>query len=107
MSEAPPELNGRQVRHLRSLGNGIEVALTIGRSGLTDAVLVAVLECFNTRELVKIRLRVDDPSARRDLAQELAQRTGTALVQVLGKTALLYRPADADARIESRITLPA
>jgi len=100
-------LTGRQIRHLRALGNGEVVTLVVGKNGITEAVLDQLAQCFNTRELVKVKISERDPAVRQEMAEELARRSGTELVQVLGRTVLLYREAPEGSRISSRITLPA
>lgn len=99
-------LTGRQIRHLRALGNGVEVTLVVGKNGITGPVLDQLGQCFNTRELVKVKISERDPSVREEMAAELATRSGTELVQVLGRTALLYREAPEGSRVPSRIALP-
>ena len=43
------------------------------------------------RELVKVRLLDSVDGHRKDIAKRLADRAGTELVQVLGRTVLLFR----------------
>ena len=100
-----PRLSGKARRHLRSLAQAEEVALVVGRAGVTPAVLGAIEELFNRRELVKIRLNVPDAATRRGMAETVAEGIGAALVGVVGKTESLYRPAPAERR-GPRITLP-
>lgn len=99
-------LTGRQIRHLRAIGNGVVVTLVVGKNGITDAVLDQLAQCFNTRELVKVKISERDPAVREQMAEELAGRSRTELVQVLGRTVLLYREAPEGSRISDRISLP-
>lgn len=98
-------LTGKERRFLRSLAHGETVSLVVGRAGVTPAVLTAIEELFNRRELVKIRVNVEGAASRKALAEEVSERIRAELVGVVGKTVSLYRPAPEDRKGE-RITLP-
>lgn len=100
-------LSRDQRSHLRGVGQALDPILTVGKAGLTDSVVEAVRECFHTRELAKVRFREADPEVRRAAAADLAQRTGSELVHVIGKVALFYRPASEEAKGVDRVLFPA
>lgn len=84
-------LTGKQRRHLRSLGHHLEPVVHIGKEGLTEGLYAAATEALLTHELIKLRVGEAAPGERHELAAELARHTQAELVQVLGRTALLYR----------------
>lgn len=84
-------LTGRQRRHLRALGCDLKATIHIGRGGLTEPVLRSIEEAYNTAELVKARLERSCALERGQASRRLAEATGSQLVQVLGRTILLYR----------------
>ncbi len=88
----PPELDGRQRRHLRALGHHKKPVVQIGGDGLTPGLVQAVEQALLTHELVKIRVAGDAPLPLAELGAELAQGTRAALAQTIGRTLLLYRP---------------
>lgn len=47
------ELNGRQIRQLRSLANRFEATVGIGKAGITDAVVHQMDNILEAHELVK------------------------------------------------------
>lgn len=96
------ELTGKQRRHLRSLGYDLKATVSVGKAGVTDAVVRSVEEAYHGGELIKARLERSWEVDRKEGARELAQSTGSHLIQVLGRTVLLYRP-DPD---EPEIQLP-
>ena len=92
MTESQDEiaLKGFQKSYLRGLGQRLTARVHIGKSGLGDSVEREVDQWLRRGELVKIRFQA---STKNDpLPEELARRTGAALVGTVGKTALLYRP---------------
>jgi RNA-binding protein len=85
------ELNGKQRRHLRGLGHHLDPVVQVGNAGLTDGVVGAVEQALTDHELIKIRIGENAPEDRKAVSRLLAERTGSAEVQVLGRTVLLYR----------------
>lgn len=88
------ELTGKQNRFLRGLGHGLRPFVMIGKQHLSDEVVKAADEALLAHELIKVKIQEGCLTDRRTAAAELAAETGAALVQVLGKTFLLYRPAE-------------
>ena len=79
-----PQLSPRQIRELRGLGHHRTVLSMIGKEGITPNLVA--------HELVKVRIQDTCPLERQEAAAQLATAVGAAVVQILGKTALLYRP---------------
>ncbi len=78
-------MTSKQRAYLKGLAMNIEPVFQIGKSGLTPEVTEAVRESFNRKELVKLAVLkncMEDPNA---MAQILAERTGSQVVQVIGK----------------------
>lgn len=97
------ELSGIDRRHLRRLGHGLEAVVQIGASGVTRGVVAATNRALADHELVKLRI-AHEREERREIAEALARDTASALAGMVGRTALLYRPAADPA--ERRIALP-
>jgi RNA-binding protein len=84
-------LTGKQRRYLRSLGQRLASTLHVGRDGVTGAVVEQAETQLSAHELIKVRVSENAPAARHETADELAALTRADVVQVLGRTALLYR----------------
>ena len=77
--------------------------LQVGKSSLTPEVTASVNEALEARELIKISVLkncVDDPRA---IAEVLAQRTQSQVVQVIGKKIVLYKEGKKE---KKKILLP-
>lgn len=84
-------MNSRQRSYLKSLASNINPIFQIGKDMLTPEITEAVIESFNTHELIKINVLkncMDDPKS---MGQILADRTGSEIVQVIGKKIVLYK----------------
>ena len=86
------ELSGKQARHLRALGHSMRPVATVGKDGVTEAVLAAVDQSLAEMELVKVKVGQGCPVDRKQVAGDLSHRTGSTLAQVLGRTMLLWAP---------------
>jgi RNA-binding protein len=76
-----------------SLAHPLKPVLHIGKEGVTDAALRSAEAAFNTRELLKVKVLEAAPESPRATGAALAARIETALlVQVIGRTVVLYRP---------------
>jgi len=85
-------MNSRQRAYLKSLASNLNPSFQIGKGTLTPEITEAVRECFNTHELIKVSVLqncLEDPKV---IASALADRTGSTLVQVIGKKIVLYKP---------------
>lgn len=95
------ELSSKQRRHLRSLAHHRRVAVSIGGAGLSDVVLAEIETALGHHELLKIKLPPSARSERAGLIDSLCRRMGAAPVQLIGRVAVIYRPA-----VTPRIALP-
>lgn len=82
----------------------MEPIFQIGKASLTPEVIKSVRDAIDKRELIKGSVQkncMDDP---REIAQLLAERTRSELVQVIGRKIVLYKPAKDEAK--RKIILP-
>jgi RNA-binding protein len=95
------QLTGKQVRFLRGLGHHLQPVVMIGKDAISEALLASLEEALAAHELIKVKLQEGCPLDRREAATSLAEKTGAAAAQVLGKTILLYRQGE-----KPKINLP-
>ena len=100
----PPVLTNPQKKQLRSLGHELAPVVLAGREGLSANLIAATRAAFKTRELIKIKIGQNAPIEREEAAAELARQSGSALVQLVGRVLLLYRP-NPELPAEKRIAL--
>lgn len=82
---------GERRAELRAEAHHLTPLVHIGQQGLTPTVIDTLDDALRTRELVKVQLGKQVDAKPRDVAQALAIATKAAIVQVIGKTATLYR----------------
>lgn len=85
-------MTSKQRSYLKSLASTLDPVFQVGKSSLTPEVTAAIEECFNTKELIKVSVLkncLDDP---KEIAQMVAERTHSQVVQVIGRKFILYKP---------------
>jgi RNA-binding protein len=84
------KLTEKQRRHLRGLAHALQPVVMIGNAGLSDGVVAETARALHDHELIKIKVRGADRDARDSMLAQLAQRTGSAVIQRIGHVAVLY-----------------
>ena len=82
----------------------LDPVFQIGKASLTPEVTQAVAEALEARELIKITVLKNCLDDGRSIADVLAERTHSQVVQVIGRKIVLYRPARDEAK--RKIVLP-
>ena len=84
-------MTSKERANLRSEAHHLEPIVHVGKESLTPEVTAAIDEALEARELIKVGVLkncFDDP---RDIANIVAERTSSEVVQVMGKKITLYR----------------
>lgn len=89
-------LVGRQIRQLRSLAHHLEPVITVGKQGVGPAVVDQANASLEAHELIKCSVLDNSGLSVRDAADELAERTNSEVVQVIGRRFSLYRESSRD-----------
>lgn len=84
-------LTSRQRGYLSGLAQTRDCLVTLGRSGSTPELAERLEELLAAHELVKLRFG-DFKESRRELAEELARKTGSELVRIIGFVAVFWKP---------------
>ncbi len=94
MSDAGSQgrMSGSLRRSLAARGNRMQARVTVGKLGLTDAVVAQIRREIERAELVKVRCDVPSAADADLVAREIAARIPCHLIQRVGRVALLYQP---------------
>ncbi|MGE9949423.1 ribosome assembly RNA-binding protein YhbY [Coprococcus catus] len=84
-------MTSKQRAYLKSLAMTMDPILQIGKSSVTPEVTASVAEALEARELIKIHVLQNCADDVRQLAEILAERTHSQVVQVIGKKIVLYK----------------
>lgn len=93
-------LTGKQKRYLRSLAHHLDPIFQVGKGGVNDHLIRHVREALEVRELIKVSILNNCMDDRDGIAEELADGADAELVQVIGKTIVLYKTSKDHKKIE-------
>ena len=99
-------LTENQKKHLRRLAHPLHPLVTVGSAvgepGKLEAITKELDGALDAHELVKVRSRLDDRTARDETFATLLKDTASELVQRIGHVGVFYRAR----KDKSRIILP-
>ena len=95
------DLTSKQRAHLRSLAHHLKPIIQVGAEGVTPPLLKTVMEAFNTRELLKVKVLESAPFGAREVADRIvAELEDVHVAQTIGRVVVLYRPDPEEPEIE-------
>lgn len=86
-----PQLTSKQKKFLKGLGHSLTPVVAVGKEGIGQNIINATLLELSRHELIKVKVGKNSPVDRYETAERLASESNSSLVQVLGRTILLYK----------------
>jgi len=87
-------LTGKQRSYLRTMANGIDTIMQIGKGGVTETVLKQMDDSIEARELIKIKVLSNSQLEAKQTANEIAEAIRAEYVQSIGNKFVLYRESE-------------
>ena len=87
-------LTGKQKRYLRGIGHNLNAIFQIGKDGVHQSQVDSIDDALTAHELIKVKILESCMQSKNEIAIALSMRTKADVVQILGRTILLYRPSE-------------
>lgn len=84
-------LTSKQRALLKGIASSYETIFQIGKGGISDNLIQQVSDALRKRELIKLRVLENSEYSAREASQELAEKTGSEVVQVIGSRFILFK----------------
>lgn len=84
-------MTSKERAQLKSQAMKLDSIFQIGKSSLTPQFTDAIKNALESRELIKISVLKNCGDDPHELAEMIAERTGSQVVQVIGKKIVLYK----------------
>ena len=97
-------MTSKQRAYLKGLAMNLDPVFQIGKGSVTPELTAAVAEALEARELIKLTVLKNCMDDGNSIAQVLAERTRSEVVQVIGKKIVLYKQAKDEKK--RKIVLP-
>lgn len=95
-------LTSKQKRFLKSQAHHLEPIFQVGKGGVNDNMIKQINEALEVRELIKISVLQNCDEDKETVAEKIVNGTDAQLVQIIGKTIVLYKESSE----KKVITLP-
>ena len=93
-------ITSKERAYLRGLANGIPAIMQIGKGGIGENLIKTVSDALEARELIKLTVLENSMESPKEVANALAEATGSDVVSVVGKKIVLYRESVNHKKIE-------
>lgn len=94
-------MTSKQRAYLRGLANRLDAIFQVGKNGINDNLIKQLDDVLEARELIKISVLETAPEEVKKIANIIAEKTTSDVVQIIGSKFCLYRPSK-----EAVIVLP-
>ncbi|MBC1484488.1 ribosome assembly RNA-binding protein YhbY [Listeria sp. FSL L7-1485] len=84
-------LTATQKRFLRKEAHSIQPIFQVGKGSVSPNLIVQVKEALEARELIKISILQNCDEDKQTIAEKISSRAGADIVQVIGRTIILYK----------------
>ncbi len=92
-------MTSKQRAYLRGLANTLEPIVHAGKGGISDALIKQADDALAAREIIKGKVLETAPGTAREMAEEIAAAVNAHVVQVIGRTFVLFRQREKDSQI--------
>ncbi len=86
-------MTSKRRAYLKGCAMTLDTILHIGKSGVTPEITQSVQEALEARELIKLNVLKNCMYDIREIAETLADRTHSEVIQVIGRKIILFREA--------------
>ena len=87
------ELKGKERQFFKKEAHSIKPIFQIGKGGLSEEMIQQIQFAIEKRELIKVSLLQNTMEEPQEAAEVLAEQTGSTIIQVIGRTIVLYKQA--------------
>lgn len=84
-------MTSKQRSILKSIAQTEDTILQVGKNGVIDTLVTQVYDALKARELIKMKVQDGCTLSPAEAAGELAEKTGSEVVQVIGSKFVLFK----------------
>ena len=85
-------MTGKERAAFRAKANSLEPLFQVGKGGVSPALVAQAQDALRVHELIKLKVLLESaPDTPRNIAEEIAEKTGSQVVQVIGGAMIFYK----------------
>lgn len=77
--------------YLKSIATSLQPAFQVGKGGVNDAQVAQIDDYLRVHEIIKIKVLDNSLYTAREASEEIAEKIGAEVVQVIGSKAVIYK----------------
>ena len=86
------KMTSKRRAELRGQANSLEPLFQVGKGGVSPALIVQTQDALRAHELIKLKVLLESaPDTPRNIAEEIAEKTDSQVVQVIGGAMIFYK----------------
>ena len=93
-------MTSKQRAYLKKLAANLDTIFQIGKGEISENMVEQIGNALEARELIKLRVLDNSAYSTREAAEEIAERTSSEVVIVIGTHFVLYRVAEKHHKID-------
>lgn len=93
-------MTSKQRAYLKKLASNLDTIFQVGKGDISDNMVEQISNALEARELIKLRVLDNSAYTARDAAEEIAKRTNSEVVIVIGTRFVLYRISEKHHKID-------
>ena len=93
-------ITSKQRAYLRSIAQNLQPIFQIGKNGVNDNQIEQLKNALEVREIIKITMLDTTQADKHSIANEIAEKTGAEVVQIIGKKLTIYKRSEENPQIE-------
>lgn len=92
-------LTPKNKAQLKKLANHLKPQMNLGKGEIDANVITSINNSLEAHELIKIKVLQNSNEMCSDMADIIVSKTGCELVDIIGRTLILYKPSKKNPRI--------
>jgi len=76
-------------KELKGQGNELKATIHVGKDGVTDGLVEEVIKQIKANKVVKVKVLASTSEFKKQMAEELAERTNVEIVEIRGNAILI------------------
>lgn len=93
-------MTSKQRAYLKKLAANLDTIFQVGKGDISENMVIQISNALEARELIKLRVLDNSLYSAREAAEEIAARTNSEVVIVIGTRFVLYRVSEKHHKID-------
>ena len=93
-------MTSKQRAYLKKLATNLDTIFQVGKGDISENMVIQISNALEARELIKLRVLDNSLYSAREATEEIAARTNSEVVIVIGTRFVLYRVSEKHHKID-------